>query len=121
MDVKKLVIGLSILALLAGAGLVVQPVQAGLGVALSPQDDGRARAANLPGDLGVGDPLGGQQQDLGAFGQGGPDAAGPAPLAKGAQVFGGNGERRGDRRHEQSCRHHSLSVKSVQRRPNRPH
>jgi hypothetical protein len=37
----------------ARAGLVVQPGQATLGVALSPQDDGRVRAPDLPGDLGV--------------------------------------------------------------------
>src|SRR6266498_216197 len=49
----------------ARARLVAQPVQAMLGVALPPQDDGRARAANLLGDLGVGGALGGQQQDLG--------------------------------------------------------
>ena len=95
----------------ARAGLVVQPGQATLGVALSPQDDGRARATDLPGDLGVRCALGGQQQDLGSFGQGGADAVGSAPLAKGAQVFRRNGEWGRDGRHEQSCRHHSSIVK----------
>ena len=95
----------------ARAGPIAQPVQATLGVALPPQDDGRARAPDLSGDVGVGQALGGQQQDLGAFGQGGADAVGSAPLAKGAQVFRRNGEWGRDGRHEQSCRHHSSTVK----------
>jgi hypothetical protein len=51
-----------------------------------------------------------QQQDIGAFGQGRPDRAGPTPAAKGAQVLGGDCERGCDGRHGQSCRSHSSSV-----------
>ena len=63
--------------------------------------------------------MGGQQQDLGPLDQRGSDRAGPAPLAKGVQVLGGDGERGCDRRHAQSCRHHPSSVKLVQRRTTR--
>ena len=55
------------------AGLVEQPVQAGVGVAVPPQDDGRARASDLAGNLGVGQPLGSQQQDPGPLNEGGSD------------------------------------------------
>ena len=40
-------------------------------------------------------------------------------MTEGAQVFGGNGQRRCDGRHGQSCRHHPSIVKQVQRRPTR--
>jgi len=55
----------------ARARLVAQAVQAGRGVAVPPQDDGRPCAADPMGDLGVGPALGGQQQDLGPLDEGG--------------------------------------------------
>jgi hypothetical protein len=69
------------------AGLVTHSVQAALAVATPPQQHDRARAANLAGDLGVGQPLGRQQQDSGPLRQCSPDRVRPAPLTKGVLIF----------------------------------
>ena len=49
-------------------------------IALAPGDHGRARHPESLGDLGIGDPFGGQQQDLGPLDQCGRRLGGAGPL-----------------------------------------
>jgi hypothetical protein len=66
----------------AWAGPIGQPIQAFTGVALAPGDHGRPTDAQLLSDGGVADPLGAQQQQLGALRQAGRNRAGLCPAAQ---------------------------------------
>jgi hypothetical protein len=78
----------------ARAGPIGQPIQALAGVPLAPGDHGRPRDAQLLGDGGVADPLGGQQQ-LGTLRQAGRNRAGLCPAAQHPQILGRDRQRGG--------------------------
>jgi hypothetical protein len=79
-------------------GPVGQSAQPAADVAAAASNDRRSRDADPLGDLGVGDSLGGQEQDASPLPEHSRQPAGPGPSAQLGQVFRGDGKR-GSGRH----------------------